>query len=141
MPSEVSDEIVLTHPALPPMVGFKESKFFFSSTAGVAGVAQVLGPLVPTDRYWWIQLADLSHNDPTSRKLSIRMQDTVPNDVAIFNEVGTRSTNELAAFSRPFLLPNDTRLLGVASALAATFVLTLRFFFLEFLHAEVNPSA
>lgn len=141
MPSEVSDEIVLIHPALPPMVGFKESNFFFSNTIGAASASQVFGPLVPTDRYWWVQLADVRHNDANPLALSIRMQDTLGNQAAIFNESVTRGADDVAALNRPFLLPNDTRLVGVANGIAATFVVTLRFFYLELLHAEINPTA
>ncbi len=141
MPSDVSDEVVLVHPALPPMVAFKESRFFHSQTLGVVGATEVVGPLVPTDRYWWIQFAHVFHNDgATARVLGLAIRDTVPNEVRILQETTTRVDNQPLSIARPLNLPNDTRLVGVVNAIDGAKRLTLEFFFLEFLHAEINPA-
>lgn len=141
MPSEVSDEIILTHPAIPPMVGFKEGMFRFNESIGGLGSSVVLGPLVPTERYWWVQLLDFRHDDPVDRRLGLAMQDTVPNEVLIHQQPAVSLANIGIVLERPFLLPNDTRFVVRSNNMAAGQVLTLRFFFLEFLHAEVNPHA
>ena len=140
MPTEISDEIVLVHPAVPPMVGLKEGKFFFSATQGAVGVTEVVGPLVPTDRYWWVQLCDFFHDDPVDRSIVLQMRDTVPNTVAIVADPALKSAFQLSTLPRPFLLPNDTQFVASA-AVAAAQRISLRFFFLEFFHAEINPSA
>jgi len=140
MPTEVSEEIVLTHPAIPPMVGFKESQFFFQTVTGAAGVNEVQSSLVPTDRYWWIQLAHMIHDDPTARSLRFQLRDTVPNTVAIqTSETNVAATVEWALL-RPFILPNDTRLVARSNTIVAGGIITLAFFFYELLHAEINPS-
>lgn len=140
MPSEVSDEIVLVHPAIPPMVGFKEGTFFFEDIVGVLGVNEVLGPLVPTDRYWWIQYLDYRHDDPTTRILRLLMRDTAGNELSVQTSNSVIAT-ERQTLTRPLILPNDTRLVAQSSAIAAGQRLQLRFFRYELLHAEVNPSA
>jgi len=141
MPSEVSDEIVLIHPAVPPMVGFKESQFFFQEALGVVGAIEVEGPLVPTDRYWWIQFCELQHNDgATQHNLRLAVRDTVPNTVVVFNTEGTRDVIPVGV-DRPIILPNDTRLVAQVPAIAAGSRVRIRFYFYELLHAEVNPSA
>lgn len=141
MPSEVSDEIVLIHPAVPPMVALKEGKFFHAAVTGAAGVATVDGPQVPTDRYWWVQTCDVRHDDGTARLISLEMVDTVPNIVVIFSEQTTRASNAPAPMARAFLLPNDTFLRGRLNAITAGNFVSIRFFYLEFLHAEMSPQA
>lgn len=141
MPSEVSDEIVLTHPAIPPMVGFKEGQFFFRQVAAAAGATEVLGGLVPTDRYWWVQLAAVFHNDGVARFLVLKMRDTVPNEVRIVDPRESVGGGLHLTLDRPFLLPNDTQLVGSVDALGGANILTINFFFYELLHAEVNPHA
>lgn len=142
LPSEVSDEIVLTHPAIPPMVGFKESRFFFQEKTGALGVFEIVSDLVPTDRYWWIQYCEIRHNDTgSSRNLLLSIRDTVPNDVSIFSHHLSVPANILIGLERPILLPNDTQLVASVTSLGAAFTVRLRFFFYELLHAEVNPSA
>lgn len=142
MPTEVSDEIVLTHPVMPPMVGLKEGRFFFQQVQGAVGAIEVSGALVPTDRYWWIQVIQFFHNDTvTLRSLRLSMQDSIGNRVAIRDDTPAIDAIVMGAIQRPFLLPNDTRLVLSAPAIGAAFFLQMRFFFLEFLHAEINPTA
>lgn len=140
MPTEVSDEIVLIHPAVPPMVGFKENAFFFHRTLAANGAVEVVAPLVPTDRYWWIQFLDIQHNDLTNRVLRILVRDTVPNEV-IIQTSGAAADSETRTFDRPLILSNDTQLVGQVPAIDAGARLRIRFYYLELLHAELNPQA
>lgn len=141
MPTEVSDEIVLVHPAAPPMVGFKENQFFFQEVLGTLGVANAQSTLVPTDRYWWVQMLEIFHSDAASRTLRIAFRDSLSNEASIVQGSAAVGAGVRLVFERPFLLPNDTRFIGLADGMAAGARLTLRFFFLEFLHAEINPAA
>lgn len=140
MPSEISDEIVLVHPAVPPMSGLLEGRFFYQTVTGVNGVTRVQSALVPSDRYWWVQLAAVTNNDGVARTSWFALEDTVPNEAAIHAATGNIGTNVPFTFGRPFILPNDTRLLGRCNAIAAGSRLLLEFFYYELLHAEVNPS-
>lgn len=141
MPTEISDEIVLIHPAAPPMVGFKENQFFFQEVLGTLGVANAQSSLVPTERYWWVQMLEIFHSDATDRGLRIAMRDSLGNETTIVQSQGALASGVRLVLERPFLLPNDTRFIGLADGMAAGARLTLRFFFLEFLHAEINPTA
>ena len=141
-PSEISDEIVLTHPAVPPMVSFKEGRFFNVDFTGSAGATSVASSLVPTDRYWWIEFADIFHDDTvTDRRLELSIRDTQPKTVGIMNNVAAIGPGIRLALPRAIILPNDTQLVATVDAIGGAFAVHLRFFFYELLHAEVNPTA
>lgn len=142
MPTEVSDEIVLTHPAIPPMVGFKEGQIFFQQVTGGSGAEEVASSLVPTDRYWWVQAIDLSHTDAAARVVRLSLRDTVPNTVALKSS-GATTLPVLARFTmdRPIIVPNDMQIVATVIGIVAPFVVTLRLFFYQLLHAELNPKA
>jgi len=141
MPTEISDEIVLTHPVMPPMVGLKEGRFRHFRTTGAAGATEILGAQVPTDFYWWIQAVSLFHTDTVAdRILRLQMLDTSANRVTILQDRVAVGADLHLVLERPFLLPNDTRLVASVDGLGAGFALTLEFFRLEFLHAEINPQ-
>lgn len=141
MPTEVSDEIVLIHPAIPPMVGFKEGQIFFETVLGAAGADEVVTSLTPTDRYRWVQFLHVAHTDTTDRFVRIAIRDTGPNDVIIEQSQVVLSASTPLVLSRPIIVPNDMQLVATVAGILAPFVVRVSFFFYQLLHAEVNPTA
>lgn len=138
-PSQLSDDVQLTHDIFGPLHTMADVRQI--ELNGGAANNTVSTGTVPADRVWWVLACDLSHNDPTDRILSIRIDRAVP---AISVPVagltsGSVSSGHLLQVGRGLIVPPGFFLKGVASVIAATFLLNIRVLHLELTLADVTP--
>lgn len=138
MPSDLSDEIVLTHPAQPP--GSELYKAVGIERSGAATVTTVNGDQPGEDFFHWIQALDVSHDDPVDRDLTLQLEQVVSgNIVRVFRTLGVPAGIP-TGLDRVLLVGNGWRPVVVASALAATQVLTLRYMYVAYRIGERYPG-
>lgn len=137
MPSDISEEIVLTHPALP--VGSLVSRLSTSLTAGAAGNPAVNGPQPGDGQLHWIIAAQLSHDDPTDREVRFALEEVLSGRLGtLLTQVAVPAGVEVA-LPRSLVVPSRFRLVGRADALTAGDILTLVIFFATVREAESFP--
>lgn len=137
MPSEISDEIVLVHPAQPWSSKLDEQKTETLQATGV--VSTVEGSIPAEDHYFWVHAAHISHNDPVNRRLQFLIREPTTSVQVILHSVEDVAANLTTEMLRSFLIPAGWRLIGTAAGLAAGQVLTLRYTILDFLVGEIAP--
>jgi len=138
MPSSISDEIVLVHPAQPFGSGFHQMRVFFGT--GTAAATSLLGPEPAEDHYFWVHVASVFHDDPTNRILNLRLEQQSTGDGAEL--VGRQSmvANDHLPVLRSFLIMPDFRLEVRAAAMAAGQRLFMRIMYLDLLAGEICPQ-
>lgn len=142
-PTSISDELLLTHPLLPGSHRFRSSNG--QTGAGGAGSLTV-GPFGPNavvgapERYWYVFACDIrTVGDVAVRVLSIFLRITTGAanfDAALVSAVQP-SVNGRICVPRPFLIPPNGVLVGVAETIGAGGVLTLAVNFVE--HKLLDP--
>jgi len=138
MPDEVAEEIVLVHPAQPATASFLE-RMFRQQVVGAATVTTVDLLTAPADRYFWVQATGGFHNDPGPRRLTILLGSSALGYTELASSIAA-TQNFSEAILRPFLVPPGLNVRYSLDGLAATFVLTARFLYVELLLAESHPG-
>jgi len=135
MPTELAEEIVLTHPAQPFGASFNQIRE--EATDGANGIPS-LGAAVPgADRYFWAHVFSGSHNDPTTRLLELGIRNASSGVEFLFDVFPAVVTNQSVAVRRTILCPEGYQLFIRADAIAAGSRVQLRIFYVDFLQAEV----
>ncbi len=78
MPTEYSDDIVLTHPSVPPSSQFADLKSDFYQTSSITVVRT---DRVPSDKFWWVQTCSGWQNTGSSQHMRISVTAIHGNDV------------------------------------------------------------
>lgn len=139
MPTSISDEIVLVHPAQPFGSGFHQMRVHFAG-AGL-GATSLLGPEPAVDHYFWVQAASFFHNDVTARDLSVRLEQQSTGDGAeLVTEHLAVPVLTHVAVERSFLIMPDFRLEVRANAMGAGANMFLRMMYLDLLAGEICPQ-
>lgn len=137
MPSEVSEEIILTHPAVPATARFDQSQ---TENLAVISPALIIDAPIPAEgHYFWIPIYQVRHDDPVARNLSLGLIDTISGVLIEVKNQATVLTNIPLFGDRGILVPARWRLRGTINALAATQVMTLSYMFMDLLVAETPP--
>lgn len=138
MPTELAEEIVLTHPAQPPASSFHQ--VIMADEAGAAGGISLLGREPAEDHYFWIHSISVGHTDAvTSRDLTLGIQNigAVVSVVVAFQAALVIGRSLFPG--RAFLIPRGHRFVLSASGMAAAANLFMRYLYLDLLAAEVSP--
>lgn len=137
MPDELSEEIVLVHPAQP--FGSMLHQVRFDSVNGAVGVTVVNGTTVPDDHYFWVHGGTASHDDATDRRMELRLRDpAVPNNI-IVAQIFLAAAGQAVVLGRSLLVPPGWHIQASVGALGAGNVLSLRLAFLDLLAGELSP--
>lgn len=138
MPSEVAEEIVLTHPAQPPTSNFRE--FQTLDLIGVANVPVLNGPTVAAGFYHWVLASALLHNEGNVQRImeiGVRHADT-----GTFVSVNAviESNGQSVAIPRAVIIPAGFSMRGEINTLGLGFRIDLRIHFLQLIEGEVFPA-
>lgn len=137
MPSEVAEEIVLTHPAQSPTSNFRE--FQTLDIIGVANVPVLNGPTVPAGFYHWVLASSLLHNQGNvTRIMEIGVRHA---DTGTFVSLNVVNNNDQSVpISRATVLPAGYSMRGEINTLGLGFRIDLRIHFLQLIEGEVFPA-
>lgn len=138
MPSELAEEIVLTHPAQPEASSFHEIRQ--SVVTAPLGAASINGTLALADRYLWMLTMIATHDDITTRRIEIGIQELGSgNEFPVFFDEAVSAGQFVIA--RSVLVPQGWRAYARADAIAAGSFIRLSQLFLNLLEAERYPYA
>jgi hypothetical protein len=79
MPTEYSEDIVLTHPSVPPSALFDDLRSDFYQTSSITVVRS---DPVPSDKFWWVQACSGWHNTAMAQNMRISVSAIHGNSVA-----------------------------------------------------------
>lgn len=138
MPTEISDEIVLTHPAQ-PFTSSLDTMTHGGSTSA-AGVNFIQSTVVPAGEVHWIHAFDAFHNDAVTRRLSIAMNQVQGNQLTMVAIDKASAQFQVLMSPRSLLLPAGYRLYAEVDIIGAGNLIFLRFEFVRYVAAEIPPS-
>jgi len=121
--SEVSEDVQLTHPFLAAGTRFLE--FVIEVANGAAGVPVANHAVVPLDRYWYVPVWHVNHDDPAARVISWEMEHfDSTTSIVIESTRQQGASNPIGAntnlgLRRPVLIPPGFRAVGAVNTLAA----------------------
>lgn len=138
IPSDLGEEIILTHPVQPPTSGFLVGMQRDTIT-GAAAADTVELPVVPEGFYRWVQCCAAFSDTAVFRNLTILIGSAALGftEIAGTTDVGT---NVSLTVPRIFLVPPGLRIRANIENISGAEVLTLRSLFLELLLAENHPG-
>ena len=110
MPTEYSDDIVLTHPSVPPSSAFEDLKSDYYLAAGITAVRS---DRVPSDKFWWVQACSGWQNTGAAQHMRITVAAIHGNSVANREVALASEANVVSSgggqiqfhVDRPFLVP------------------------------------
>lgn len=138
MPSEVSDEIVLTHPAQPFSSQLAATQLI--SIVGVNGVTAVEAPPPAAGAYHYIHAFSADHNDPMAREVRLQLFRSGVLGVELAFNVALAQDTFLPC-PRAFLIPGpDWFLRVVIGSIAAGSRLQFRAIQTPYLFPEICPQ-
>jgi len=137
MPSQISEEIVLVHPAQPFPSSLPDIKE--NLVTGAADVTTIFGSTPQADRYFWVHAAAVLHTDPTNRDMNLALENIISGItfrlVVTFQQPGNRPV----LLARSIIVPPGYRIHGFVGALSPGENLDLRVLFLDLGQAELPP--
>lgn len=139
MPTELSDEIVLVHPAQPFPASFHQLQRM--NLISAVGVEEVLGPEPGPDRYFWVHAFDTQHNDTVAtHNLELRLRFVDTGEFVRLEQVSDVPTLIPIFGRRSILVPPGMQLTGISTeVIAAGAQMRLRAYYLDLAQAELPP--
>ena len=134
---DIAEELSLVYPYPNPYSALRH-RFEFSQVLGALAATNVNGTTVG-NFFRWVHAADVICNDAASRSLELVLEHAVNGTRASVAVLQLLATNQRLGLPRPILIPQGHRLVGLASAVAAGFRLTLNTYFIDFNWAEFPP--
>jgi hypothetical protein len=141
-PDELSATLQLTHPFLPGT--HKLRNFTFSNTASAINVPNVFGPVVPDDRYWYVNAIDVRTNaELVARRLRCSLRIVLAAgvlDIVIIQRQLTLLVDDGVCINRPLIMPPRSLLFAEVDALTAGAKTVLNFAYIEHQLLEPHPT-
>lgn len=137
MPSDVGDEIILTHPAQPWSSKLDEMQNL--NIVGAASNEFVSGAVPAENHYFYIPWVHWFHNDPTARRLQLMIENFDTSIRVIIFRENAVPQNEERFNPRPLLIPAGFFLRARAQGIAATFSVSMTLSVIDLLVGELAP--